>query len=116
MKTPASDQFDVVIAGGGVAGASAAAALTEFGYRVLIVEPGVSPSRRLAGELIHPPGVADLTELGLLDPGKRCIGVPVRGFAVFPDANRDRVFRLDYAETPGRAAEGCSAEHGVLTG
>ena len=116
MKTLAANQFDVVIAGGGVAGASVAAALTEFGYRILIVEPGISHSRRLAGELIHPHGVNDLTELGLLDPGKRCIGVPVRGFAVFPDANRDRIFRLHYAQTPGRAAEGYSAEHGVLTG
>ena len=35
-----------------------AAALAEFGYHILIVEPGLDHSKRLAGELIHPPGVS----------------------------------------------------------
>ena len=47
-------QFDVIIAGGGMAGVAVAAALGEFGYRVALVEPGMDATRRLAGELIHP--------------------------------------------------------------
>ena len=57
---------DVIIAGGGIAGTAAAAALAQLNYRVLVVEPGLDHTRRLAGELIHPPGVAALRDLGLL--------------------------------------------------
>jgi 2-polyprenyl-6-methoxyphenol hydroxylase-like FAD-dependent oxidoreductase len=113
MEARRKNEFDVVIAGGGVAGIAVTAALTEFGYRILIIEPGVDHSRRLAGELIHPPGVTDL-RLGLLEPMKSCGGVPVRGFAVFPDSNRQRAFRLGYADVPGLLNEGYSVAHGPL--
>src|SRR5271154_1845534 len=75
--------YDVIIAGGGVAGISAAAALKEFGWSVLIVEPGQHADRRLAGELIHPPGVAALTELGLCGAGSFDGAVPIKGFIAF---------------------------------
>jgi squalene monooxygenase len=74
---------DVIIAGGGVAGCAAAAALAQLNYRVLVVEPGMDYERRLAGELIHPPGVADLHELGLTDGLRAAGGTGVQGFAVF---------------------------------
>ena len=54
----AVDAWDVVVAGAGVAGVSVAAALREFGHRVLLVEPGLDSAKRLAGELIHPPGAS----------------------------------------------------------
>jgi squalene monooxygenase len=75
--------YDVIIAGGGVAGISAAAALGEFGWSVLVVEPGQHADRRLAGELIHPPGVAALTELGLCGGDRFDGAVPIRGFIAF---------------------------------
>jgi squalene monooxygenase len=75
--------YDVIIAGGGVAGISAAAALREFGWSVLVVEPGQHADRRLAGELIHPPGVAALTELGLCGGDSFDGAVPIRGFVAF---------------------------------
>ena len=46
-------EVDVLVAGGGIAGTAIAAALSEFGYEVLVVEPGMDGSKRLAGELIH---------------------------------------------------------------
>ena len=63
--------FDVLIAGGGMAGAAVAAALDDLGLRTLVVEPGLDDSKRLAGELIHPPGTTDLAELNeILDGSK----------------------------------------------
>src|SRR6266478_5837437 len=82
--------YDVIIAGGGVAGIAAAAALEEFGWSVLIVEPGQHADRRLAGELIHPPGVAALTELGLFRGSCFNGSVPIRGFIAFPGTEDDR--------------------------
>jgi squalene monooxygenase len=58
--------YDAVIAGAGVAGVAAAAALKELGWSVLVIEPGQHDGRRLGGELIHPAGVMALRELGLL--------------------------------------------------
>ncbi len=101
---------DVIIAGGGVAGCAAAAALAQLNYRVLIVEPGLDHARRLAGELIHPPGAADLNELGLL----RCLeeggAVPVHGFALF--ARDSEILR--YSEVPGLRNTGIAIEHGAM--
>ena len=80
---------DVVVAGGGFAGASVAAALGESGYEVLVVEPGLDRTKRLAGELIHPPGATDLATLGLCDRLRRGSVVPVHGFAVLPEGDAD---------------------------
>jgi 2-polyprenyl-6-methoxyphenol hydroxylase-like FAD-dependent oxidoreductase len=102
---------DVLIAGGGMAGAAAAAALGGLGLDVLVVEPGLDSTRRLAGELIHPPGTTDLAELGLLGALKAAGGVPVRGFAVFAGGDGHV---LPYAAAPGQRAEGFAMEHATI--
>ena len=101
---------DVVISGGGIAGAAAAAGLAQLNYRVLVVEPGLDHARRLAGELIHPPGVAALRELGLLAPLQDAGGLPVSGFAVF--AGCADVLRYD--EVEGLGETGLAIEHGTM--
>ena len=103
---------DVIIAGGGVAGAATGAALSQLGYRVLIVEPGLDHTRRLAGELIHPPGVSNLRALGLLACVEEAGAIPVHGFAVF--AGGADVLR--YAEVAGLKDAGIAIEHGVMAG
>ncbi len=105
---------DVVVAGGGVAGASVAAALAEFGYRVLIVEPGIDASKRLTGELVHPTGVGDLSALGLLEPLRQGGGAPVNGFAVFPEARESTACVLPYAEVPGLRSQGWAVDRGAI--
>ncbi len=116
---------DVVIAGAGVAGASAAAALGEFGYKVFIAEPGLDSSKRLAGEWIHPPGASALAELGLLRSLEEAGGMPALGFAVFPDPfehapqqpsgdRREQACLLPYAEVPGLKNQGFTIEHARL--
>lgn len=101
---------DVIIAGGGIAGTAAAAALAQLNYRVMIVEPGLDHTRRLAGELIHPPGVSALRDLGLLGCLQRVGGLPVSGFAVF--AGGADVLR--YEEISGQREAGLAIEHGAM--
>ncbi len=118
METQAMKQrdIDVLIAGGGVAGAAAAAALSPLGLSVLIIEPKVSHGRRLAGELIHPPGIDGLRQLGLLDDDSG-IGAEIRGFSIFPyaphqDDNESVI--LPYSEVEGLTHGGMAIEHQAL--
>lgn len=116
------EDVDVLIAGGGVAGAAAAAALSQLGLKILIIEPGPSYGRRLAGELIHPPGIDGLRQLGLLSEAS-ALGSPVQGFAVYPFAKEkeagpaeedvDSVL-LPYGEVRGLKTCGQAIEHSVL--
>ena len=106
---------DVVVAGGGVAGSAAAAALGQLGYRVAIVEPGLDATRRLSGELVHHTGAAALAELGLLDaiaPDER---TEVRGFSVrFGGSPESKVVRLSYRHCPNGCQSGFAMEHAML--
>jgi squalene monooxygenase len=104
---------DVIIAGGGVAGATAAAAMASLDYRVLVVEPGMDNAKRLAGELIHPPGVIALRELGLMTALEKAGGTPVCGFTVFPGGS-EPIHSLPYSES-GRAKEGFAIEHTAMS-
>ncbi len=105
-------RFDVVIAGGGMAGAAVAAAVNGLGLRTLVVEPGLDGTKRLAGELIHPPGASDLAELGLLGALERAGGTAVHGFAVFADAHWHL---LPYARTvDGPRDTGIALEHAAI--
>lgn len=112
-KMNAHEDVDVLIAGGGVAGCAAAAALSQLGLTILIVEPLPDPGRRLAGELIHPPGIDGLCELGLMD-ADALPGRPVQGFAIFPfDEDREPML-LPYGEIQGRLRRGQAIEHNEL--
>jgi 2-polyprenyl-6-methoxyphenol hydroxylase-like FAD-dependent oxidoreductase len=114
----ASRAVDVLVAGAGVAGVAAAAALGEFGWEVLLVEPGLDSARRLAGELIHPPGTTDLAALGLLPDLEETGGMSVRGFAVVSDPARadetSRMHVLPYARLAGQRRHGFAAEHSAI--
>jgi 2-polyprenyl-6-methoxyphenol hydroxylase-like FAD-dependent oxidoreductase len=88
---------DAVIAGGGVAGSAAAAALAGLGWSVLIVEPGQHDERRLAGELIHPSGVRRLAELGLLSAPAFAEAARLEGFSIFPEAGSLACIDLPYS-------------------
>lgn len=109
---PAAD-VDVVIAGGGIAGLAAAASLSEFGWSTLVVEPGQHAERRLAGELIHPPGMADLVELGLCEHQGLPGAVPISGFMVFPEKG-GRTVELPYDVDPQTGQSAYALEHGAI--
>ena len=65
-RVPAS-QYDVVIAGGGPAGASAAIHLAALGARVLVAEQKHFPRAKLCGEFISPECLEHFNRLGVLD-------------------------------------------------
>jgi 2-polyprenyl-6-methoxyphenol hydroxylase-like FAD-dependent oxidoreductase len=58
--------YDVVIVGGSVAGASVAIALAPAGYRILLLDQATFPRDKPCGEGIMPQGVEILAEFGLL--------------------------------------------------
>lgn len=62
-----SDIYDVLIAGGGPAGASAAIHLARQGARVLVVEQKKFPRAKLCGEFISPECLAHFDRLGVKD-------------------------------------------------
>lgn len=113
MKTNEREVVDVLIAGGGVAGSAAAAALSQLGLNILIIEPTPLPGRRLAGELIHPPGIDGLCELGLMD-ADALPGAPVRGFAIFPFTEERQPTILPYGEIRKQVRCGQAIEHNEL--
>lgn len=115
MMTNDREMVDVLIAGGGVAGVAAAAALSQLGLNILIIEPGPSFGRRLAGELIHPPGIDGLRQLGLLDDVE-AMGSEVKGFAVFPSNGEEGLdgMILPYGEIDGKKHTGWAIEHSLL--
>src|SRR5437660_9519282 len=62
-----SNQYDVIIAGGGPAGASAAIHLATRGVRVLLAEQKKFPRAKLCGEFISPECAAHFERLGVAE-------------------------------------------------
>src|SRR6476659_3527336 len=61
----ANSNFDVIIAGAGPAGASAAIHLANRGVRVLLVERNIFPRAKLCGEFISPECLPHFERLGV---------------------------------------------------
>jgi 2-polyprenyl-6-methoxyphenol hydroxylase-like FAD-dependent oxidoreductase len=62
-----SEQYDLVVVGGGIGGSSLAAALAKHGARVLLLERTRQFKDRVRGECVFPWGVAEANQLGILD-------------------------------------------------
>ncbi len=108
------EKVDALIVGGGIAGATTAAALARKGLRTLVCEAGLPNDKRLAGELMHAPSAARLEQLGLLAPLVAAGAVPIHGFAVFRGP-RERATLLSYADVAGGRTSGLSLDHALMT-
>jgi 2-polyprenyl-6-methoxyphenol hydroxylase-like FAD-dependent oxidoreductase len=109
------ERADVVIVGGGFAGLCAARALSNSAFgrrakRIVVLEARTGADPRFRGELIHPPGVRILSELGLhaslLDAG----GTDVGGFAVVLEHAVPPIV-LPYTEVRGGHPHGLAISH-----
>lgn len=67
MLKPCNDNYDVIIAGGGPAGASAAIHLARGGMRVMLVEQKKFPRAKLCGEFISPECRSHFEKLGVAE-------------------------------------------------
>ena len=59
--------YDAIVVGARCAGASTAMLLARQGWRVLLADKDVFPSDRLSSHFIHPAGIVQLRDWGLLD-------------------------------------------------
>ena len=59
--------YDLIIVGGGIAGGALATAMASAGKSVLALEKSTEYQDHVRGELLQPWGVAEATELGILD-------------------------------------------------
>lgn len=90
-----ADIYDVLVAGGGPAGSTAAALLATSGRRVCLLEKDVHPRFHI-GESLLPWNVPILERLGLTDEIEK-IGV-VKRAADFSTPDSDRFVRFDFSE------------------
>src|SRR5215213_3155521 len=67
MLKPRDNNFDVIVAGGGPAGASAAIHLAHGGANVLLIEQKKFPRAKLCGEFVSPECQAHFEKLGVAD-------------------------------------------------
>ena len=82
---PQSTQWDVIVVGAGVAGASLAYALGNEGRNVLLLERDLSEPVRIVGELLQPGGYLKLKELGLEHCVDKIDAQKVYGYAMYKD-------------------------------
>ena len=59
------EEFDVIVIGAGIAGASMAATLGKQGRKVALLERDLSEPDKIIGELLQPGGIKRLKKLGL---------------------------------------------------
>src|SRR4051794_5854783 len=73
-----SNSYDIIIVGGGLAGAALAKPLAEAGVRVLVLERTKTFQDRVRGEVVSPWGVTEAKRLGLYEPLMQTCGHMVR--------------------------------------
>ncbi|HXH18874.1 MAG TPA: FAD-dependent oxidoreductase, partial [Chitinophagales bacterium] len=80
---PSPVEYDVCIAGAGVAGSALAWYLGRRGVSVAVVERDFSEPEKIIGELLQPGGVMKLAELGYRDVLDGLDAQLIEGYALF---------------------------------
>jgi 2-polyprenyl-6-methoxyphenol hydroxylase-like FAD-dependent oxidoreductase len=100
--TAGARRYDLVVVGGGLAGAALAKAVAERGHRVLVVERERRFRDRVRGEALAPWGIAAAGELGLLEPLRARCGHMLRYWSIW--AGGGLLVKRDlFATTPQKA-------------
>lgn len=94
-----TDEYDVIVIGGGPSGASAAMFSARMGYRTLLLEQARFPRGKVCGEFISPAADSILSELGVLQEIESLAPVRLNGVAV---SSNERVgVAIEYPPLPG---------------
>lgn len=96
MSAVTGSNYDIAIVGAGPVGSLCALVHGRKGYRVALLEASAKPTKRMAGEWLHPPAVRILKDIGIeLDQQPRStLG---RGFVVLPEDDSDLIV-LPYSD------------------
>lgn len=107
LSLPNERDAEVIVVGGGPAGAASATALAELGHRVVLLDRASFPRHKACSEYINPAGTQLLDELGVLD--EVMLAGAHRMDAMIVHAPSGRPFKANFAKAePGRAALGLS--------
>src|SRR5690349_13469561 len=94
-----STNYDLIIAGGGLAGSALATVMARSGYRVLVIERETQFRDRIRGELLQPWGSREAKRLGIYDDLVASCAVETPFWSVFLAGEFARVRDLK-ATTP----------------
>ena len=107
--------YDIVVIGGGPAGASAALFLEKKGYRIALLDQAVFPRDKVCGEFISPAADEIFSELGVLESIEALNPTRLSGVAL--SAYEGSYFQVDYPDTvDGRTMTSLSVERSTLDG
>lgn len=95
-----SNNYDVVVIGGGIAGSSLAHCLANGGVRVLLLEAETEFKDRVRGEVLCPWGVAEAKALGVKDAFRQAGGREVRWLDQY--LGSQQIEHRDFPTTTGR--------------
>ena len=95
-----SEQFDVIVIGGGPAGSTAAGFLNNMGHRVLLLEREVFPRHHI-GESMIAATIDILAEIGL-EEKLAAANFPTKSGGCFVWGQSDRPWCIRFEELPGR--------------
>ena len=101
------NDWDVVVVGGGPAGACAARAAVRGGARTLVLERDSLPTRRICGEYLCPGAVADLKKLGFGPAIGAARTRPLHGMRLFAPDGRE-VLTSFPEDQPGLSVRRCA--------
>lgn len=100
----ASSTYDVIIAGGGPGGSTAAAFLGQAGYNVLLLEKAQYPRDKTCGDAISGKSMGILRKLGLVDQVEKAPNAVIQG-VIFSSPNGKTV-QIPFPARPDRSAPG----------
>lgn len=101
--------YDIVIVGGGLAGASLGKVMAEKGARVLILERETAFKDRVRGEALLPWGIEEARKLGLYDVLRETCGHEQRWFDFYLGPNQ--IMHRDLPSTTPQGAPMCNFYH-----
>jgi len=105
--------YDIIIVGGGPAGASAALFLEKMGYHIVLLDQARFPRDKICGEFISPAADAILSELGVLDAIEALNPTRLRGIAL--SAYESSWLQVDYpSSADGATMTSLSVERSTL--